>query len=219
MNGRRAEAARNDGRILDAAREVFLADPSAPISAVATRASVGMSALYRRYPSKDHLLQQLARDGLERFAADLATALADHGDPWTAYADCLHRVVEGRSQALTQRLAGTFVPTPDLAVLARDTSARYVQLHERTQHAGGLRADVSPGDVVVLLEMLTVTAIPGPEQGAALRRRYLALMLQSLRAATAEPLPGSPPGADDLAARWRRPPQPTPSRSTEPPRR
>src|SRR5215211_7459340 len=38
LSGRRAQAARNDERILDAAREVFLADPGAPISAVAEHA-------------------------------------------------------------------------------------------------------------------------------------------------------------------------------------
>src|SRR3712207_6188933 len=38
LNGRRAQAAENDGRILDAARAVFVADPGAPIAAVAARA-------------------------------------------------------------------------------------------------------------------------------------------------------------------------------------
>ena len=35
MSGRRAQAARNDTLILAAARDVFLADPTAPIAAVA----------------------------------------------------------------------------------------------------------------------------------------------------------------------------------------
>ena len=48
MSGRKAQAARNDEVILDAARAVFVADPGAPVSAVADAAGVGMSALYRR---------------------------------------------------------------------------------------------------------------------------------------------------------------------------
>jgi hypothetical protein len=44
LSGRRAEAARNDGSILEAAREVFVADPKAPISAVSERASVPCTA-------------------------------------------------------------------------------------------------------------------------------------------------------------------------------
>src|SRR5919201_1744881 len=60
LSGRRDQAARNDRRILEAAREVFLADPDAPISAVAQHAGVGIGALYRRHASKDELLQRLA---------------------------------------------------------------------------------------------------------------------------------------------------------------
>jgi len=81
LSGRRREAARNDDAILDAARSVFLENPSAPVSAVAARANVGISALYRRYPSKEDLLRELTRDGLVRYAADLEAALADDRDP------------------------------------------------------------------------------------------------------------------------------------------
>ena len=52
LSGRRAQAARNDVRILEAARTVFVADPDAPISAVAKRAGVGISALYRPWDCK-----------------------------------------------------------------------------------------------------------------------------------------------------------------------
>src|SRR2546423_105529 len=42
LSGRRAQAARNDQRIRDAARVVFTADPDAPIAAVAQRAAPGV---------------------------------------------------------------------------------------------------------------------------------------------------------------------------------
>lgn len=202
MSGRRAEAARNDGTILDAAREVFLSDPNAPIAGVAARAGVGISALYRRYPSKEALLQQLARDGLTRFKAELEIALEAVGDAWTIYCDCLQRVLDGRSQALAQRLAGRFTPTTDLHALATQTGELYTQLHHRTQQAGALRADVTTADVVLLLEMLTLIEMPGPDRGAALRRRYLALMMQALHTSSAGPLPGPSAVDSDLAARW-----------------
>ena len=105
LSGRRGEAARNDGRILDAAREVFLTDPDAPVAAVANRAGVGISALYRRYDNKEDLLRELARDALTRYVGDLQAALSDDRDPWTVYRDYLIRVVDGGSQALAQRLA------------------------------------------------------------------------------------------------------------------
>ncbi|MGW4297037.1 TetR/AcrR family transcriptional regulator, partial [Micromonospora chersina] len=69
LAGRRAQAARNDAVILEAARAVFLDDPKAPIAAVAERAGVGISALYRRYAGKEDLLRKLCDDGLRRFVA------------------------------------------------------------------------------------------------------------------------------------------------------
>ena len=53
LRGRQAQAAHNDELILQAAREVFLADPEAPVSAVAARAGVGIGALHHRYASKE----------------------------------------------------------------------------------------------------------------------------------------------------------------------
>ena len=201
--GRQAEAARNDGRILDAARAVFLADPDAPVSAVAATAGVGISALYRRYPSKEELLRALAADGLRRYADAIRVALEDEGDPWEAYAACLHRIVEGQSQALAQRLAGTFTPTPELTALAGEAAALADRLFRRVRRAGVLRDDVSQADIVLLLETVASVELPGDDGGAALRRRYLSLLLQALRAPGLERLPGKPAREADLTARWR----------------
>ncbi len=203
LSGRQAEAARNDGVILDAARKVFLADASAPIADVANEAGVGISALYRRYPSKEDLLRELARDGLTRYIEDLRAALADDRDAWDAYADCLHRVVDGQSQALAQRVAGTFAPTESLGRLAAEASGLATALHDRTQAAGALRDDVSPADVVLVLEMVSFVDLPGPDRGRELRHRYLSLALQALRAPGEQSLPGSPASEADLTARWR----------------
>ena len=203
LSGRRREAARNDVEILDAAREVFLADPAAPVSAVAARANVGMSALYRRYASKEALLRELVRDGLARYRAELERALADDRDAWTVYSECLTRILDGGSQALAQRLAGTFTPTSDLTELAQQAGTLATAVHQRAQRDKALRSDVSHEDVVLLLETLNSITLPGGDEGHALRRRYLALLLQALRAPGAEPLPGRPASPAELAARWR----------------
>jgi len=204
MSGRRAEAARNNTRILDAAREVFLADPEAPISAVAARAGVGIGALYRRYPTKHDLLRALAADGLSRYIADLQAALDADGDPWTAYCDCLHRVVEGQSQALAQRVAGLFPPTAELSELANRAAGMAEALFRRVRRAGELRDDVSAADVVLLLETVMLVDLPGADRGAALRHRYLELLLQGLHNPVEAKLPGSPARQADLVARWRK---------------
>jgi AcrR family transcriptional regulator len=210
LSGRGAEAARNDERILGAAREVFLADPEAPVSAVAARAGVGISALYRRYPSKEDLLRALAAEGLSRYIADLQAALASSAEPWTAYAECLHQIVDGRSQALAQRLAGTFTPTPELTALAEKATHLTQTLFRRTRRSGELRDDVSEADIVLLLETIMLVEVPGPDRGAALRHRYLALLLQALRAPVKAPLPGPPARQADLVARWRARSRPPP---------
>jgi AcrR family transcriptional regulator len=203
LSGRRREAARNDVEILEAAREVFVADPTAPVAAVAARAKVGISALYRRYPSKEDLLRELARDGLARYTAELERALADNRDPWTVYAECLTRILDGGSQALAQRLAGTFTPTPDLTELAKRAGKLATTVHRRAQRDNALRSDVSHEDVVLLLETLNSITLPGRDGGHSLRRRYLALLLQALRAPGTEPLPGRPASQPELTARWR----------------
>src|SRR5438128_30838 len=92
LSGRRRQAARNDAMILEAARDVFLADPKAPIAAVAERAGVGISALYRRYANKEQLLRQLCHDGLMRFIAEAETALTDP-DGWLGLIGFLEGVV------------------------------------------------------------------------------------------------------------------------------
>src|SRR5829696_10184879 len=76
VDGRKAQAARNDTAILDAARAVYAADPDAPIASVASRAGVGISALYRRYPSKEELLRKLCADGLAGYIAAAQAAVA-----------------------------------------------------------------------------------------------------------------------------------------------
>src|ERR1700754_2049989 len=88
LSGRRAQAARNDAVTPDPARDVFIAAPSAPISAVAHKAGVGISALYRRYPSKEELLAKLCLDGLLIYVelAEEANAALDAGaDPAEAF--------------------------------------------------------------------------------------------------------------------------------------
>lgn len=207
MSGRRRQAGRNDDAILAAAREVFLADPDAPMAQVGARAGVGMSALYRRHASKQDLLRALAHDALSRYLDDLRQALEELGegdtDPdtaWSAYTACLMRVVDGRSQALAQRLAGTFHPTPELTALAGQVGNALADLHERTQRAGALRADVSTADVTLILEAIMLIEVPHE----ALRQRYLTLFIQALRAPAQAELPGDPADDRDLARRWRR---------------
>jgi AcrR family transcriptional regulator len=200
LSGRRAEAARNDERILESARAVFVADPAAPISAVAAHAGVGVGALYRRYPSKEELLRRLCGDGLRRFIDAAEAALADERDPWEAFAAFMRACVDADTNSLTQRLAGTFTPTEELYREAGRAQGLLSALFERTKAAGAIRQDLEVNDVGLLLEQVAALRVGDAERTNELRHRYLALLLDGVRVVGA--LPGRPPQWDEIAARW-----------------
>jgi AcrR family transcriptional regulator len=202
LSGRRAQAARNDALILEAAREVFVADPGAPIAAVAERAGVGIGALYRRYPSKEDLLRQINAEALQRYIATAEAALADEGDPWRVFADFMRRIVDADTHSLTLRLAGTFTPTDELSRQAARAQELNVRLFKRTRDAGDIRPDIEVGDISLLLEQLAAVRVADEERTRQLRHRYLALLLDALRARSGTPLPGPPPGWEEISRRW-----------------
>ena len=205
LPGRRGQALRNDAVILDAARTVFLADPKAPVAAVAERAGVGISALYRRYPSKEDLLRTLCHDGLRRFIAEAESA-AGHPDPWIAFSKFLQGVVDADVHSLTVHLAGTFTPTAQMHADATRANELAGALVRRAQAAGRLRSDVVPDDIGLVLEGCASIRVPGPARTRELRQRYLRLQLDGLAAdPSREPLPGPPPHGD-LNWRWQQSP-------------
>ncbi|MBE1491094.1 TetR/AcrR family transcriptional regulator [Plantactinospora soyae] len=203
LSGRRAQAARNDQVILAAAREVFLADPKAPIGAVAERAGVGISALYRRYPGKEDLLRQLCHDGLRHYVATARQA-AEKPDGWQALVTFLDELVAADVHSLTVRLAGTFTPTAEMgadAVLANELAAALV---DRAHASGRLRPDVVVADVAFILEACAAIRLPDPIRTDELRRRYLALLVDGMRDGDGPTLPGPAPAGDEMTWRWRR---------------
>jgi AcrR family transcriptional regulator len=208
LSGRRAQAARNDQRILEAARAVFVADPDAPISAVADRAGVGISALYRRYRSKEELLRRLSGDGLRRYIAEAEAALADDGDPWTAFAGFMRRIVDADTHSLTLRLAGTFTPTEELYRDAATAHELNVRLLERTKAAGAVRADLDVNDLSFVFEQVASVRLGDQHRTGQLRHRYLALLLDGLHTLAPGPLPGPPPSWEEIGGRWDRPASP-----------
>ena len=200
--GRAAQAARNDKLILESARSVFLEDPNAPITAVAKHAGVGISALYSRYGSKDELLRKLSRDGMETYIDEIDAALRDERDPWIAFSEFMRRVVDSDISSLTVKLAGTFEPGDELADLAtRLDIALTKRLFPRFK--GLLRPGIKPHDLSLVFEMLASLRVADRERTKQLRRRYLALILDGLRADRSDPLPGPPASWQEVAERWK----------------
>ncbi|MEV7010343.1 TetR/AcrR family transcriptional regulator [Streptosporangium sp. NPDC051022] len=202
LSGRKAQAAHNDRVILEAARAVFVADPGAPISAVAERAGVGISALYRRYAGKEDLLRKLCADGLKVYIAAAEAALADEGDPWTAFATFVGDIVDADTHSLTINLAGTFTPDESLHRDAERASELTVRLFERTAEAGLLRPGLNVADITMIFELLAAAQLGDEARTSEIRHRYLTLMLEALRLPSAGPLPGPPPTVEEVNRRW-----------------
>ena len=215
LSGRREQAARNDEVILRAAREVFLEDPGAPIAAVAQRAGVGISALYRRYQGKEDLLRQLCHDGLRQFIA-IAEQAGANSDDWAAFATFLTGVVDADVHSLTVHLAGTFTPTAQMEQDARAAQEIGDALLERARASGRLRPGIVSGDIALILEGCAAIRLPDPERSGQLRMRHLAIILDGLQSGAAAPpggsatepggaaasLPGPPPRPGELNYRW-----------------
>jgi AcrR family transcriptional regulator len=87
---RRADAERNRGKILAAARAAF-ADPDAEVSMaeISRRAGVGMATVYRNFPGRQELLEALFTDEVD--AVCEAAVTIDGETPGAVLAAWLHR--------------------------------------------------------------------------------------------------------------------------------
>jgi AcrR family transcriptional regulator len=197
-----AQAMRNDTTILAAAARVFIADPHAPISRVAQEAGVGISALYRRYSSKQALLRRLCFDGLDRYIAEAEATLADDRDPWTVYFSFMQRIVHADTHSIVLRLAGTFKPGKKLYDRAAKAQEINVRVFDRARAAGVFRGDIEVADIALIFEQLAAIRIADPARTHDLRQRYLTLVFDGLRAHHVKPLPGPAPTWNEVNERW-----------------
>jgi AcrR family transcriptional regulator len=208
LSGRRAQAARNDDLILESAKAVFLADPGAPITAVARHAGVGISALYTRYGSKEELLRKLCADGLARFITETQAALAalaEGRDSWSVFARFMRRLVKADTSSMTLALAGKFAPTPEMFAQAEQANQLLQRLFEQVRPA--LRPDADVHDLSVIFEQVAAIKLADHARTAQLRQRYLELILAGIRGPAGRPppgppLPGPPPTWQELGERW-----------------
>ena len=208
MSGRQAEAARNDQRILESARAVFVADPGAPITAVAKHAGVGISALYTRYGSKEELLRTLCTDGLLIVVRETEAALErvkNGEDRWQVFAGFMRRLADADTSSMTRAFAGKFAPTPEMFALANRSSALMEEFFALIRDE--LRPDLVLHDVSLAFELVAAIRFADPARTAELRHRYLALILDGMRAdatraAGRGELPGPPPAWPELSERW-----------------
>lgn len=180
----RADAERNRLRILDAAREVFRERGlGATLNDIAHHAGVGVGTVYRRFPNKDQLIEDLFEQRIGELAALLDEACADP-DPWHGFTDFLYRSAELQApdRGLTELI--TFTPEGlDRIARARDGLLPKVgELVRRAQASGQMRADGSPQDPPVMQLMLSAVIDASRDVAPDLWRRYLGIMIRGLAA-------------------------------------
>jgi AcrR family transcriptional regulator len=192
----RADSRRKRLQLIEAAKAVA-AEQGLDVSAaeIADRAEVGVGTLYRRFGSKDALLKDVVIRSFGGIQASADEAVADP-DPWTSFVDFF--------QALTQTLVGNRALREMLT--RDDTVADWIlepthKLRQscatitlRAQEHRLIRPDVTWRDIA----MLAYAAAVEPEYLGLVGdgekwRRTVAVLLDGLRTASPDPLPGEPP--------------------------
>ena len=191
----RADAERNRRRLLDAARATLAEQGiGAGVDAIADAAGVGVGTLYRRFPTKEHLLRAILEDRIDAFTERLGE-LAELEDPWNAFVAATEifagAIAEDRAlfqilqQAQSQPLVGE-----DARARMLDAFAPFLM---RAQAAGVVRQDIVVRDVPALCAVAARLPAWRLKREPELWRRYLAIILDGLRPEGAHALPHPAP--------------------------
>ena len=181
-------------RILNSAREVFARDGlSASLGDVAAHAGVGVGSIYRRFESKDELIQELADQRFSIIVARMSAAL-DSPDPWEAFSTEFRRSVDeyssdrGFRELVISGATGTLGwargrEPEGLASTMRkwgdEIEGVIGRLIGRAQEAGELRSDVN-GSVILQLS-IALQSISGLVASSE-HRKAIDIVLDGLRA-------------------------------------
>lgn len=177
----RVDAQANYERLLEVAAQVFAregADTS--LKAIAAEAGVGIATLYRRFPTREDLIEATYRSRTD-LLCDSTSSLLDELAPVEAMRAWMERFVD---YMLTKQGMADALP----AILAAREGLR---LHSREALLGAMttlvaagiaadriRADVSPSDVLMALGGITL--ISGHEHQRDLATRLIAILLDGL---------------------------------------
>jgi AcrR family transcriptional regulator len=202
-SGRRAEAARNDDRILAAAADVLTAHPASSMSHIAARAQVGIGSLYRRFPSKEALIARLCLDTMRAITGVARQAFeAARDDPsWDHFVQYLSSAFDVGAGSL-EVLAGSFPAGAELSAAAHDMNTAIAVLLDHFQTHGVVRRDVTANDLMQLPVMVRAVVVGDPVRTAALHRRYVQLFATAFDAAARGYLTEPPPTWQEIHARW-----------------
>jgi AcrR family transcriptional regulator len=199
----RVDAERNRQRILDAARDLFeQRGLSVTLNDIAHHAGVGVGTVYRRFPDKKELIDDLFEQRLQDLVGFMDDAVADP-DPWNGITSFLERALE--LQASNRGLMELITGMPDgLERVARIRDRLFPlgsELVRRAHESGGLREDIEAQDLPVIQLMLTTLIDAARDIDPDLWRRYLKIVLRGISAQPERepPLEQPPVRIEDVA--------------------
>jgi AcrR family transcriptional regulator len=192
----RADAARNRELIIAAAAAVFAERGlDAATAEIAHRAGVGEATLFRRFPSKDDLIDAIIETRMEEVAA-LADAAADYPDPGAALERFMQDLVKqfSRDKGFFEAAGERCISDPKFQPLRERAMDAVGRLLKRAQDAGAVRPDLSPSDISFLAgSAMYAMEVSKPGLRDDLWKRYLRVILDGMKPDGASPLrPGAP---------------------------
>ncbi|GII64947.1 TetR family transcriptional regulator [Sphaerisporangium krabiense] len=175
----RADARRNRDLIVATAVELFTGrGPGVSMEEIARAAGLGVGTLYRHFPDRQALLEEIAVDSLRRLLTT-GRELAAQGLPgWQVLRLMTEHCVE-LPLSLTKSLSGAPTAHPELPGLVGDVDALLTRIAEQAQREGAMRPDIPPREVVGLLNVAVCR--PGARADDALTT----VILDGLRASPA----------------------------------
>lgn len=179
----RADARRNRDRLLDAARNAFrTGGGTVQLADVARAAGVGVGTVYRHFPTREALLETLAR---EHLAALLATAeyAAESDDPFEALAGLLRDMLRLQlaQHGMSAVLAAAVDAQPDTTTAKQRLDAAVGVVLRRAQEAGRVRRDVAAADLRQLVSGVELAQDRRDPRAGERALSHLGVVLDGLR--------------------------------------
>src|SRR3954470_17989106 len=194
----RRDAELNRRRILAAAREGFSErGVGASLDDIAHHAGLGVGTVYRRFPSKEHLVEAMFVERMDEIREMAERSLAE-ADPWEGFAGfllgaaTLHSADRGLREVMLSNNFGQ-----EQVAAAKDRMIPIaMELVRRAKDSGQLRADFEATDLAVIHLMIGAVAEYTGEIRPELWRRYVGILLDGLRTDSTRRLPLSPAALD-----------------------
>jgi AcrR family transcriptional regulator len=197
----RCDAERNRQRIVEAAREVFAARGlCATLDDVAQHAGVGVGTVYRRFPTKEALVEVAFESRVEE-VAELAETARSAPSAWEGLTLFLRRCadLQAEDRGLRDVALSAGYGSRHLARIQERVLPSIADVITRAQAEGSLRGDVTTLDLPLIFYMVSQVAHHGSGSRPDLYRRYLELLIDGLRGPSAACALGRPPTDEDIA--------------------